>query len=76
MNLPAVKQITRAMGAEEAERRLGVGRRSLRLAREREVFPASWYPQIRDFCEERGLNCPMDAFNWKSPSENTGQEAP
>lgn len=50
---------------------LGVKERSVRLARERGVFPASWYPQVKAACERLGLECPLGAFNFKTPSLNS-----
>lgn len=53
---------------------LGVKERSVRLARERGMFPASWYPQVRVACDRAKIACPFAAFNFKSPSPVTTDE--
>ncbi len=69
MNKSAIIEITDALDADEVCERLGVKPRSLRLARERGVFPASWYPIMRDVCAASGIDCPICAFNWKAPQQ-------
>lgn len=64
MRKSAVIKITDALDAEEVCKRLDVKPRSIRLARERGVFPARWYPTIIDMCNSAGIDCPMVAFNW------------
>lgn len=68
MNRSSVIEITDKLDAHLVQSRLGVGHRSIRLARERGVFPASWYPVIADLCDEAGLDCPRDAFTFKGVS--------
>ena len=67
MNKAAVIKITDNLDAENVCKRLGVKPRSLRLARERGVFPASWYRQLVAECDAAGIECPENAFNWKTP---------
>lgn len=50
-----------AIGAE-----LGVKPRSFRLAQTRDLFPSSWYPTIIAACDEAGIDCPFELFNWRS----------
>lgn len=57
--------ILNAIDLEALKADLGVKDRSIRLARERRVFPASWYPAVRARCDAAGVDCPLDAFNWK-----------
>lgn len=54
--------------ADDLKHALGVKDRSLRLVRERDVFPASWYPVVKSLCAEGGIECRLEAFNFKSPS--------
>lgn len=46
-------------------RRLRVKPRSVRLARERAAFPASWFVVIKEIAEENGLACPHNLFTFK-----------
>lgn len=68
MNKSPVIQITDALPHDVICERLLVKPRSIRLARERKVFPANWYPTMKSICAEYGVDCPESAFNWKSPS--------
>lgn len=47
---------------------LDVKPRSLRLAKQRGKFPASWTPVIRGLCERAGLPCPDEIFTYKASS--------
>ena len=67
---PAVLQIIENVPAEVICARLNVKDRSIRLARERGVFPSSWFPIMAKICAEHGQECPLEAFNWKSPSSS------
>lgn len=50
-------------------RALGVGVTAVNNALQRGgLFPAGWYPVVRSLCEERGLECPEGAFNFKVPA--------
>ncbi len=49
--------------------RLAVKERSIRLAKERGVFPASWFSEMKKLCVEHGVDCPQGVFNWKAPRE-------
>lgn len=75
MNKATVIKITDALDPEEVCARLDVKPRSLRLARERGVFPASWYLPLREICEARNIECPESVFNWKSPLPASTTEA-
>lgn len=50
--------------------RLNVTKRTVREARAKRAFPAYWYPIVRDMCEEKGIECPEEAFSFKSPSSD------
>ena len=65
MEKPAIIDLIDKLDAEEVCKRLDVKPRSLRLARERGVFPASWYPAIQSICAAQGIDCPLGVFNWK-----------
>lgn len=68
MQNASVKKIIDAIGEKAILSRVGVKHRSLRLARERGVFPASWYPHLKDLCATAKVECEMNAFNWKTPN--------
>ena len=54
---------------------LDVKERSLRLVRERGVFPSSWYTILKSVCDAEGVECPVSMFNFKSPSPNASNRA-
>ncbi|HBM62255.1 MAG TPA: hypothetical protein DD444_24080 [Citreicella sp.] len=60
-----VAEITRRVPQDEICERLGVQPRSIRLARERRLFPASWFKEMSKLCEELGVECPDSLFNFK-----------
>lgn len=42
--------------------------RMLRKARKSGKFPSGWYLVVREMCDARGIECPDDAFNFKTPT--------
>jgi hypothetical protein len=75
MSKHIVIAITDALGAEAITGRLGVTGHSVRHARTTGVFPASWYGPLSGMCAEVGVSCPLEAFNWKSPSAASPENA-
>jgi hypothetical protein len=69
----AVHTITDTVGSDAICARLGVKPRSVRLARTEGRFPASWYAEISAMCDEAGVDCPLDAFNWKCTAADADQ---
>ena len=65
-----IKEILNGLDLTQLGADLSVKDRSFRLAIERGVFPAAWYPTVRMHCEAAGLECPMVLFNFKTPSKN------
>lgn len=63
--MSTVAEITRKVPQDEICARLGVQPRSIRFARERRLFPASWFKEMSKLCEERGVECPDSLFNFK-----------
>jgi len=62
------KHIADQLGQAKIALALGVGVTAVNNAVAREYFPATWYPVIRGMCRDAGLDCPENAFNFKSPS--------
>lgn len=60
-----VHRITDALDRAEMAARLDVRPRSIRKAREERIFPASWYAVLAVMCAEAGIECPLEAFNWR-----------
>lgn len=70
MTKPSVHSITDQIPAEAICEKFAVKERSIRLARERGVFPASWNRGMRELCREYGIEFNDeidDLFNWKTP---------
>lgn len=66
-SIATVHSITEKVPAEAIKKRFGVKDRSIRLAREREVFPASWYIGMKELCAKYGAAFSDDLFNMKAP---------
>jgi len=61
-----VHRITAQIPEDVICARLGVKPRTIRQAREKRFFPASWFPVILDLCREYRLGPPApDAFSFK-----------
>lgn len=75
MNKASVHHITKTLTPEAIMERLGVSFHMIRHARTTGAFPASWYRQMKDMCDEVGIPCPLTAFNWR-PSANQVGSAP
>lgn len=61
------QHIAKALGQKPLADALGVGVTAVNNSLSRDHFPAAWYPVIRDLCTEKGVECPEEAFNFKSP---------
>ena len=67
------KHIADQLGQAKIALALGIGVTAVNNAIARGYFPATWYPIIRDMCRDGGVECSMDAFNFKSPSSDVSQ---
>lgn len=76
MSKHSVILITDALGAEAMSQHLGVTLHSIRHARVTKGFPASWYAPLLEMCTSAGIECHLDAFNWKTPADPTPSTAP
>lgn len=70
----AARKILTALDREKIARLCGVKPRSIRTAMKNGI-PSSWFPIIRQLCEEAEIDCPEAAFNWKQPVEDAGEAA-
>ena len=61
------RDIINEIGADAICERLGVTSYSVRAAKTAGTFPARWFLGVRALCDERGVECSMSAFNWRSP---------
>ncbi|WP_109464387.1 helix-turn-helix domain-containing protein [Albibacillus kandeliae] len=61
-----VKAICDGVGRKELADRLGVGKASITNALREGAFPASWYMEVKALCDASGLDCPLEAFNFRS----------
>ncbi len=68
MNKQAVKHIIDSLGADAICDAIGVGKHSVRFARNAGEFSASWRGVLKALCDEKFIACPDDAFRWK-PSQ-------
>lgn len=75
MSKQAVINITDKLGADAICSGLSVTNHSVRHARFTGAFPAAWYRQLKEMCEAEGIDCPLSAFNFKSPTSRPSAEA-
>ena len=68
-------EIIDRLGVKRIANAVGVGETS--VYNRKSDFPARWYAPMRDLCEEVGIPCPMELFNWARPSDEPieGQRA-
>lgn len=60
----AVALICDKVGRKVVAERLGVGKTAVSNAATEGMFPARWYREIRLLCEEHGVECGDDLFNF------------
>ena len=75
MSSTPVTQIIEGLPDGSLER-LGMTPRNIRHAKSSGRFSGLWYRRILNLCNEHGVSCPMDAFNWKGVDNNIGESAP
>lgn len=75
MNKHAVKEITDTLTSDAICERLEVSPHSVRYARTQGLFPSGWYKALDEMCSLAGINCPLDAFNFKVSTPSQKQEA-
>lgn len=71
-SLPAMnlaEHIADALGRKRIQLLVGRTQSAVSNAVSAGLFPASWYPVIRDECDRQGVDCPAEAFRFIQPSE-------
>ena len=71
MTHPTVKTIVGEIGRDRLSQRLGVTEYAIRHALSSGVFPSAWFLAVTEMSREAGLTCPVELFNFKSPSSET-----
>ena len=69
MSKPTVKTIIEALGVDAICAKLQVSHHAVRYAKTDGIFPAAWYAGLLELCAGAGIDCPLDAFNWKGQTE-------
>lgn len=64
-----VKSIVAAVGSEKIQAKTGKSEHSVRAAIRDKLFPAKWYPVIKELCADVGQDCPLHLFNFIQPDE-------
>ncbi|MFC4668360.1 hypothetical protein ACFO5X_07335 [Seohaeicola nanhaiensis] len=62
----AVAAICEQLGRKRISERIGVGKTAVGNAVSDGLFPARWWREIKEMCDEQGLECPVDLFNFIS----------
>ena len=60
-------EIIKCLGASRIAEAIGVAENAVSMAKGRKKFPPSWYDVLDAMCAERGIDCPRELFNFKSP---------
>jgi hypothetical protein len=66
-----VNGIVAALTADAMCEALGVGFHAIRYARNAGTFPGNWYGTLLAMCDERGIDCPLDLFTWKTAAQHS-----
>ena len=59
-----VSDICDVLGRKEIGQRLGVRKAAIANAVADGRFPSRWYKVISRMCEDSGIDCPLNAFNF------------
>lgn len=69
MSKENIKRIADAITSKTLAESLGVSLHSIKMARWKGAFPASWYLVVKDKCEELGEECSASYFSFKTSSD-------
>lgn len=71
--MTTAQHIAHNLGQAQMARALGLGVTAVNNAVSRGCFPTAWFLVVKGLCDEAGIVCPEDAFNFKSPSKPTAR---
>ena len=63
-----VQKICDEVGRKRIAEKLGLGKAAIGNAVRDGVFPPSWYMEVKQLCDVDGIDCPLEAFNFRSLS--------
>lgn len=63
-----IDEIIETIGVPELAAAVGSAKTAVYNARKSGAFPARWYQIVDAMCQSRGLECPMDLFNFVRPA--------
>lgn len=69
-----VKSIVAAVGSEKIQEKTGKSEHSVRAAIREKLFPAKWYPVIKELCAEVEQECPLHLFNFIQSDDDASAE--
>ena len=64
MTTSSAHKIIEALTSKVIQDKLGITEFSILAAKRKRRFPARWYAPIKQLCDEKGIECPIDAFTW------------
>jgi hypothetical protein len=64
-----VKEIVEQVGSDKLECACGVTEFSVKAAKRERMFPASWFKVVEKLCNEKGIECPDNLFNFKRAAQ-------
>lgn len=76
MDRTIVHQITSALGSDAICAELNVKHHSIRYAKFKGRFTASWYGVLSEMCAESGIECPKSAFTFRPRTDKIGTGKP
>ncbi len=63
--MTTAKDIVDALGRPEIQQKLGIGTQSVTNCIAGNEFPARYYGGMKELADARGVELPLDLFNWR-----------
>lgn len=70
MSIPT--RIIEAVGTRRIAARVGVVETAVINAKRKPLLPGRWYAPVKELCDEDGIDCPIEAFNWSRAENEAG----